>query len=490
MTDTVYTAIGKLVGPATLRAFEFFGELSVIPRPSRKEAKVRSWLQALAERYEWESRSDTEGNVVLRVPASPGREHEPVIVLQGHQDMVCEKLPDSTHDFDRDPIELSVKDEWLTARGTTLGADNGIAIALALALATDPELSHPGLELLFTVDEETGLTGASRLDPSLLQGRSLINIDSEDEGVLTVGCAGGTDTGISIDLSRSGQSGGACFRLSVGGLRGGHSGVDIHLKRANANVILAHALRHIADTYGIRLVSVDGGSAHNAIPRDAHAVFEGEMAFGALESIGRDLTEAFRKQYGSWEPNGIISVSSADCSGRSADGQSTNKLIDLLCGLPHGIVGMSPDIPGLVETSVNFATIKTDGDRVEIGLSQRGSVQQELSVLNRRIHAIGRLAGARAVDRNSYPGWKPDLESPLLAHCRTVYQNTFGSEPVVEAIHAGLECGVIGAKFENMDMISLGPSIESPHSPDERLHIRSVENVYRFLSAVLQSGPL
>lgn len=477
-----------MVDPATERVFAYFGQLSEIPRPSKKEGKVKTWLESVAKEHDWVCRKDNEGNVVLVVPASPGREQEPVVVLQGHQDMVCEKTPDSAHDFERDPIQLRVDGEWLTAHDTTLGADNGIAIALALALSTDPDVSRPPLELLFTVDEETGLTGANRLDPSLLHGRILLNIDSEDEGVLTVGCAGGTDTGITMNLTRSplGASW-SSYRLSVSGLKGGHSGVDIHLKRANANVILAHALRCITDTESISLLQVSGGSAHNAIPRDAHAVFATGANIATLERIVGELETQMKRQYGTWEPRLEVRVAPEESAEPGVSAEHTRQIAQLLCALPHGIQAMSGDIPGLVETSVNLATVKSEHGSLKIGLSQRSSVQEEMEMLSRRIHSIGALAGVQVTDRNSYPGWKPDMQSRLLERCRSVYAQTFGVEPVVEAIHAGLECGVIGAKYDAMDMISLGPTIQGPHSPDERLHIASVGKVYRLLREVLAS---
>ncbi len=477
-----------MVDPATERVFEYFGQLSEIPRPSKKEGKVRTWLESVAAKHGWAHRTDNEGNIVLVVPSSPGREQEPIMVLQGHQDMVCEKTPESAHDFDRDPIVLRVDGEWLTARDTTLGADNGIAIAIALALSTDPDVSRPPLELLFTVDEETGLTGANRLDPSLLQGRVLLNLDSEDEGVLTVGCAGGTDTEIAMNLTRSPVgSPWSTYRLSVSGLKGGHSGVDIHLKRANANVILAHALRRITDIESVLLLEVSGGSAHNAIPRDAHAVIASMSAGATLERAVGEFQSALERLYGRWEPALKVTVAATESAETGVSAEHTRQIAHLLCSLPHGIQGMSGDISGLVETSVNLATVRIEQGSLKIGMSQRSSVQGEMEMLSRRIHSIAALAGAQVTDRNSYPGWKPDMQSRLLDRCRHVYTRTFGVEPVVEAIHAGLECGVIGAKYDAMDMLSLGPTIQGPHSPDERLHIGSVGKVYRLLREVLAS---
>ncbi len=486
MTDELRASIQDLVQTRTMKVFEFFSELSSIPRPSKKEEKVQAWLQSISEKHGWPCRTDTSGNVVISVPATPGRTHEAPVILQGHQDMVCEKTPDSTHNFDTDPIQLQVDGEWLTAHKTTLGADNGIAIAIALALATDEDANHPPLEILCTVDEETGLTGAAQLDPSLLTGRCMLNLDSEDEGVLTVGCAGGTDTALELALERgSFPDTYSVFRLSVSGLRGGHSGVDIHQKRANANVLLAHTLYRLLDEGPILLSDIAGGSAHNAIPRDSRAVFATRTSYERLTAACADVSASLSRQFGTWEPNISVRIDTADPGQACVSAEQTRDIVHLLCSLPHGVQAMSPDIAGLVETSVNFATIQVEGSTLRLGLSQRSSVQEEMSLLTRRIHAIGSLGGARVTDRNSYPGWKPDLGSTILKRCQSVYRETFGREPVVEAIHAGLECGVIGAKFDSMDMVSLGPTIQSPHSPDERLHIQSVEKVYQFLVEVL-----
>ncbi len=466
---------------------ERFKELSAIPRPSKKEERVGAWLRQLAEEHSWVSRSDDAGNIVIRVPGTKGRQDEPPVILQGHQDMVCEKKPDVEHDFEKEGITPVVEGEWLTAEGTTLGADNGIAIALALALATDSSVSHPPLELLFTVDEETGLTGALRLNPSLLLGRTLVNIDSEEEGVLTVGCAGGADVRIRWKRSREPRAKGSdAWRVTVSGLRGGHSGVDIREKRANANLLLGRALSRIVRRDSVFLVSLDGGRAHNAIPRDAHAVLWTRAK--NLEEIGRELNEALRREYGECEENAIVTIEPEPKAKRKGlSPKDTRRLIDMLCALPHGVAMMSPDIAGLVETSNNLATCSLRKGKLEIGVSVRSSNDACIDGLIERISAIAHLAGARVAVENRYPGWQPNLESPLLKKCRTVYRETFGAEPEVEAIHAGLECGVIGSKFETMDMISIGPTIQNPHSPDERLNLPSVERIYEFLKALLRT---
>ena len=466
---------------------ERFRELSAIPRPSKKEQRVGGWLREVAETNSWLFRSDEAGNIVIRVPGTEGRQNESPVILQGHQDMVCEKKPDIDHDFEKEGITPVVEGEWLTAEGTTLGADNGIAIAIALALAADSSVSRPPLELLFTVDEETGLTGALQLDSSLLSGRTLVNIDSEEEGVLTVGCAGGADVRIRWKRSREKPPKGAApWRVTVSGLRGGHSGVDIAEKRANANFVLGRALTRIVRRDSVYLVSLEGGNAHNAIPRDAHAILWTRAK--KQEEICRELNETLRREYGEREQHAVVTMEPEPSAKRKGiSPKDSRRLIDMLCALPHGVAVMSPDIPGLVETSSNLATTSLRKGKLEVGVSVRSSNDAGLEGLIERISAIAHLAGANVAIENRYPGWQPDLESPLLEKCRTVYREIFGADPKVEAIHAGLECGVIGSKFEGMDMISMGPTIQNPHSPDERLYLPSVERIYKFLKELLQT---
>lgn len=469
----------------TNAVLERFRELSAIPRPSKKEQKIGAWLKQFAESRSWQTRSDNAGNIVIKVPASPGREHEQPVVLQGHQDMVCEKTPDSTHDFETQGIKPVVKGEWLHADGTTLGADNGIAIAIGLALAEDEEVSHPPLELLFTVDEETGLTGASDLDPDLLEGRTLINIDSEDEGVLTVGCAGGTDVRIHPRGRFEKRPAGAkAWRVTLSGFSGGHSGVQIAEKRANANVLLGRTLSRISAKGKANIVEVNGGNAHNAIPRDAYAVIWTKV--DNLDEVAQEMRSAVASDYGSREPNASVSIEAESTPAEKCLSHADSvALIDMLCGLPHGVAMMSPDIEGLVETSSNVATVTIKADKSEVGVSVRGSNSANLNAHVERISAIARLAGAEAKVGNGYPSWEPNMSSPLLQRCRRVYENRFKRAPTVEAIHAGLECGVIGSKFDGMDMISIGPTIRAPHSPDEALYIPSVDKIYTFVKDLL-----
>jgi dipeptidase D len=468
---------------------EIFETINSIPRCSKNEQALAAWLMAWAAQRDLSYRCDAAGNLVIQVPAGPGAENAPLAVLQGHMDMVCEKTPESSHDFTRDPIRSHRSGDWLKAQGTTLGADNGIALALALHLVDDRELKRPALELLFTVDEESGLSGASRLDPDLIRGRILINIDSEDEGVFTIGCAGGEETQVSLDLERETMPGDlAAGFFRVGGLRGGHSGVDIAKRRANANGLLGRLLARALERFDVRLVSLAGGSAHNAIPRDAQALVAVPVSdFAALEALA-DATQAlFRREYGPADPDIQVTFARSAASTQAPlTAAATTRVADLLLALPHGVAGMSLEVEGLVETSCNLAILATDGETLKITSSQRSSSESRLDEMTARVTAVARLAGGRVARLNRYPAWQPEPASRLLARCQSVYRRVAGREPVVEIIHAGLECGLIGAKAPGMEMISIGPTLRNPHSPDEALHIPSVGRVRDFLAALLQ----
>lgn len=476
----------------TKQVVTLFEEINRIPRCSRNEERIRAWLLEWAAGHGLDAETDAAGNVLIRVPASPGFEDAPTIVMQGHMDMVCEKTPDSAHNFETDPIPVVAEGDWLRAHETTLGADNGIAIALALAVAVG-DAPHPALEILITSDEETGLTGAQNLAAGWLRGTHLLNLDSEDEGVFTVGCAGGRDTIITVPVDLEPVPGELVTReLAVSGLQGGHSGVDIHLGRANANRLLVRALAELrsrlADHGGVRLASLRGGNAHNAIPRDAAAVIAYPEAAGArVQEAVSQLLEVFRAEYGSLEPGVGITLRTGTRPSDLFAEASTTRLLDALIAMPHGVVRMSSEVPGLVETSTNFATVRTNNDSVVIKTSQRSSYRSRLAEIAGRIEALARLAGAQAKNESSYPPWEPRMESELLGRAVEAYRETFSTEPVVEVIHAGLECGVIGSKYPEMEMISLGPTIQNPHSPDERLNVPSLGKVCRLIEALLAS---
>jgi dipeptidase D len=407
-------------------------------------------------------------------------------------DMVCEKSPDSDHNFSRDHIRHVFEGDWLGADKTTLGADNGIAIALAMALATDAAVAHPQLELLFTVDEETGLNGAKLLEPGFVKGKVLLNVDSETEGVFTVGCAGGRNTLVSRKLTFADLAeDSACFSLKMQGLHGGNSGIDIHKQRANANKVLARALDRLFKSCPIRLVSLKGGSAHNAIPRDAAAIFACNPSDTAtVYKIVGEFEKIVQTEYASIEPLLAFALSPVDSGPKknTACGlQATREVIDLILSLPHGVIGMSPDFEGLVETSNNLATVEIIDGSLQILTSQRSSVMSRMDEVTTIINATAALAGADSQSDSEFSPWTPDIQSALLKRCKEVYENVTGRQPLIQSLHAGLECAVIGEKYEGMDMISFGPTMEDPHSPNERLFIPSVGKVWDFMVALLKS---
>jgi len=464
-----------------------FDEILTIPRGSKNEDRMREYVIAVAKRHGLRHREDAAGNVVVRKPGAPGHEEAPIIVLQAHLDMVNEKNSDIEHDFERDPIQPRLADGYLRAEGTTLGSDNGIGVAAMLALLEDDETAHGPLELLFTIDEETGLTGAAELGDDMLEGRLLLNLDSEDEGELTIGCAGGMNTHLYLPLREEAGADGVGHEIRVAGLKGGHSGVDIHLQRGNAIKLLARALYAVSRELPFRLVRLEGGNAHNAIPREASAtvLVPGDGASNGFASrLEREL-ESIREELRPEDPGMACEIGEASASGGAWDTATTGRALELITALPHGVMAMSNDIPGLVETSTNFAVVGRAGDRMEILLSSRSSVASALLALRQRIGAIAALAGAAAEEEGGYAAWQPDVNSRLLTIVKAVYAEIVG-EPKVGAIHAGLECGIIGEKYEGMDMISFGPQIEFPHSPDERVRIDSVGTFYVVLRAVLE----
>lgn len=466
----------------TQKILDLFKEINSVPRKSKHEEKIAAWLMKWAKDHGFHAAQDEIKNVLILVPATSGYENRPTVILQGHMDMVCEKAKGVTHDFSKDPIKHIFEGDWLTAEGTTLGADNGIALAIALVLVTDETVKHPPLELLFTVDEETGLTGASELRSGWLKGKYLLNLDSEDEHVFTIGCAGGKDTRIRFTGNKIAVGDRVSYRITVGGLKGGHSGVDIKEPLANANVIMARLLERC----DLNLVSIEGGSAHNAIPRDAVAFVR--ITDGALlKRKATELVALLKKEYAGGDEGITITVEMCQPPVKMFDRESTYRLVHLLRILPHGISAMSRDLEGLVETSNNLAVITmADENTVEILTSQRSSVMSKLDDLTHRIEAAGKLANAEVHSGNGYPSWEPDMESTLLKVCVKEWKHVTTVDPVVEIIHAGLECGIIGGKYPGMEMISYGPTIKYPHSPDEKLFVPSIKTVYEFTAYLLE----
>ena len=465
-----------------------FDTILTIPRASKDEERMRAHVIALAERAGCSHVVDGTGNVIVRKPAAPGHEGAPVTILQSHLDMVQEKNADVAHDFATDAIVPQRDGEYLKATGTTLGSDNGIGVATMLAVLEADDLVHGPLELLFTIDEETGMTGAKQLDASLLTGRRLINLDSEEEKVLYFGCAGGGETRIEIEAPLvAAAAGDRALTLALTGLQGGHSGVEIHLQRGNAICLLSRALWAAHVTGPFRLARLEGGNAHNAIPREAFATVvvaadaERERVVAAVEAEFASI----RNQYRSVDPGMALAVGDGGDAGRTWEAETTATVLRLIASLPHGVEAMSYDVDDLVETSNNVATVRTANGSLVITTSSRSSVDAELDAQRRRIRATAELAGAAVELDDAYPGWKPDPDSKMLELVKRVHEEVLGSTPDTRSIHAGLECGIVGEKIPGMDMVSFGPTIEAPHSPDEQVHIDSVARFYRLLTATL-----
>jgi dipeptidase D len=469
--------------------WKYFAEISRIPRGSKNEAAATKYVLNTAKKLGLQAKSDKLGNVVVRKPASANRENVRPVVLQGHLDMVCEKNKETVHDFLKDPIELVRKGNVLMANGTTLGADNGIAVATCLAIMEDRSLEHGSLELLFTVDEETGLTGAANLVPDFVVGKTLMNLDSEEEGALYVGCSGGKDTiGKWKPRFDAAAASMAPVQIRVSGLKGGHSGLDIDKGRGNAIKIMNRVLFAL-DAIGARLAFIDGGNKHNAIPRECETVvlIPSKQLEEAAKIVG-DLCGVAKAEIATVEPDLMISFEKMQSrkkwkAMRRAEQQ---KIMKTIAALPHGVIKMSAEIPGLVETSTNVAVIKTVKDTVRIATSQRSSVATEIDEIAQSVSFILELGGAEVEYTDGYPGWKPDMSSAILSVAKSSYRALYDKDPEVKAIHAGLECGIIGERFPGMDMVSLGPTLEAVHSPDEKIHIDTVERFWNFLLEILK----
>ncbi|MGD8282652.1 MAG: aminoacyl-histidine dipeptidase [Desulfobacterales bacterium] len=476
----------------TRKILEIFQQINTIPRCSKREEKITVWLEQWASTRGFRVKKDAAGNLLINVPSTVGYDHAPVIVIQGHMDMVCEKSPDSSHDFTTDPIGLKYDGDWLRAKNTTLGADNGIAIAIALALAGDKSVIHPPLELLFTVDEESGLNGAKQIESGFIEGNVLLNVDSETEGVFTIGCAGGRNTLISRKLTFNDLAEDSQFlSLTIQGLHGGHSGIDIHKQRANANKILARTMHQLGAVCDVRLVSINGGSAHNVIPRNAQAVFACDPSdTEALFNTVNEFERIVKTEYDAVDPSLSVSLSRADSGPQGntvLDVQETLIVIGLLLSLPHGVMGMSPILKDLVETSNNLSTVEIKDATLQILTSQRSSVMSRMNEVTTVINSIATLAGAETKSDSEFSPWSPNLQSALLRRCKEIYRQVFNQEAEVESIHAGLECAIIGDTYPGMEMISFGPTIKDPHSPNERLFIPSIVRVWDFMVALLKS---
>lgn len=468
-----------------------FYELTQIPRPSKKEAKIIAYLKKFGEDLGLETIVDEIGNVIIKKPATQGMENRKGIVLQGHIDMVPQANSDSNHNFETDPIDAYIDGDWVTARGTTLGADNGMGVAATMTVLESKELVHGPIEALFTVDEETGMTGAFGLKKGIFDGDILMNLDSEDEGELYVGCAGGVDGNIKFKYNTiSSPANYTSLNLVVKGLKGGHSGVDINLGRGNSNKILFRILKEATTKFDLKLSSVFGGSLRNAIPRESFASVL--IPDNKVNDFNKFLTEqqaVIANEIKTVDPELKIEASKIDDAKTIFDKESQSKLINLIYSIPNGVMRMSNDMNGLVETSTNLAIITTQDNVAEISCLLRSSVDSAKDDLKEMMHSACELAGADVKFEGEYPGWKPNMESPILATMLDGYKNQFGKIPEIRAIHAGLECGLLGGVYTNWDMISFGPTIRFPHSPDEKVNIETVKKFWEFLVETLRTAP-
>jgi dipeptidase D len=473
------------------RVWFYFGEICKIPRPSKREKRITEYIVSLALKLNLENEIDEAGNILIRKPAMNGFEHIPVVILQSHIDMVCEKNSDSNHDFENDPIIPKVKGEWIKATGTTLGADDGIGIAAQLAILESTEIEHGPLEMLFTADEETGLTGAKGLKPGFLKGNILLNLDSEDEGELFIGCAGGKDTRVYMNYSRVAVNYDFTgFQIKVSGLQGGHSGDDINKGRGNAIKILNRLLWSSSHLFEVRVSEIDGGNLRNAIAREAYAniIVPNRFSKDFIEYL-KKFNSITKAEFNIAEPGLLVGYHPIELPSFLIDLSTQERLLNALYACPHGVITMSADVPNFVETSTNLASVKMTDKVIEIGTSQRSSSVHGMEDVLNMVESVFKLAGGKITHNDGYPGWTPNPKSPILDATRNAYIKLFNQEPKVLAIHAGLECGLIGERYPGIDMISYGPTIKGAHSPDERLEIISVQRFWDLTLEVLKNIP-
>ena len=470
-----------------------FQQLTRIPRPSKHEDKIRQFMVDFGKNLGLETILDEAGNVIIRKPATPGMENRKGVILQGHLDMVPQKNSDKTHDFTTDPIETIIDGEWVKANGTTLGADNGIGVAAAMSVLASKELAHGPIEALFTATEETGMDGAIGLKSGILKGDILINMDSEDEGELYVGCAGGEDANACFNYTEvpvPAES--ISFKLNVTGLKGGHSGMDIILGRGNANKIFFRVLKEAYKVCGLRLSSISGGNLRNAIPREAFGIVTVPYETAdKLVGLVAGLASVIKRELSATEPTLRIELTKTEMPGSLIDEKTQINLTHAIVACPNGVIRMSDSMIGLVETSTNLAIVQSNSETktIQIACLMRGSVDTAKADLGSRMDSVFTLAGAEVSLTGAYPGWKPNMDSPILKTMQQVYLDKYGRIPEIKAIHAGLECGILGGTYPYWDMISFGPTIRSPHSPDERVNIESVAKFWDFLIETLKNIP-
>lgn len=473
-----------------VKLWNHFADLNAIPRPSKKEERVIEFARQFGENQNLETIVDSVGNVIIRKPASAGYEDRVPIVLQAHLDMVCQQNADTDFDFDQQGIQMLVADDWVRANGTTLGADNGIGVAAIMAILSSDDIVHPPVEALFTIDEETGMTGAKGLQGGVLNGKILLNLDTEDDTELTIGCAGGVDVLIEHAYTPEPVPPGMTVKtLSVTGLQGGHSGMDIQLGRGNANKLMNRILWSASRNFGLRVVSIDGGGLRNAIPRESHAVVAvpADQLPAFDEWLARE-TETIKSEYQATDPK--CHIATTPSGGESVlPVETQSKCLGAVYGCPNGIFRMSPEIPDLVQTSNNLARVRVENGEIEIGCLTRSSVNSERDDLADMITALFEMTGATITRRGEYPGWKPSPDSMIVKLMSDLYQELYGESAHVAACHAGLECGIVGTHYPEMQMISFGPNIHGAHSPAERVQISSVQKFWNYLLETLKRIP-
>ena len=471
--------------------WENFYQICQIPHPSGKKDEIGNFLENFGKSLGLETLRDEIGNVLVRKPATPGMENRKPVILQAHMDMVPQKNSNVNHDFQKDPIQTYIDGDWVRARDTTLGADNGIGVAAAMAILQSKDIPHPELEMFITVDEETGMFGAFGLQPNFLKGEILMNLDSEDEGELYVGCAGGLDANITFHYQEEKvPEGDVALKLSITGLKGGHSGMDIVLQRGNANKLLFRFLKQAVAEYEARLASVDGGSLRNAIPREAFAVITVPAeGVNDIMDLVKECGELFTKEYKGIEEI-TFTAEKTDLPAGLIPEEIQDDLINSVTACPNGVFRFVPDVPGVVETSSNLAIIKSNGKTIELKSLLRSSVESRKEELASMFESLFTLAGAKVEFTGGYPGWAPNMQSPILKTMSKVYEDKYGKTPKVMIIHAGLECGILSTHYQNMDMISFGPTIRHPHSPDEKVNIETVGKFWGYLVATLDNIPV
>ena len=468
--------------------WQHFDALTHIPRPSTKEAAAREYVLGLAKKHNLETSSDKVGNIVIRKPARPGRENAVPTLLQGHLDMVCEKNEGTAFDFDKEAIRAYRDGDWIKAEGTTLGSDNGIGVSAALAVMESTDINHGPLEFVFTIDEETGLTGAAEFPGGLLKSKYFLNLDNEETGTLCIGCSGGLNTTAKRKVTMKAASAGDAFRIKVAGLKGGHSGVDIHQGRGNALRILGRVIQALIADSQIEVADLKGGSARNAIPREAFAVIvvDSKKSADVKATVAR-LEGELQTDLGGFDPGLKIFVEPTDKPSQVLSQDDAKRTADLLSAIPHGVLAMSPDIAGLVQTSTNLAIINIKDGEVTISTSQRSAIKSSIIAAGSMVRTVCQLAGFEAESGGGYPGWKPEPTSDIVKKHQEVAKKVTGNEMKLIAMHAGLECGVIGEKYPGMQMVSFGPTIVDPHSPNERVQISTVKTFWDYLKAVLEA---